>query len=147
MKKQILILSTLAIFTSTYAQDLAQNEVPSVILNQFNKSFPVASDIDWEMEGTLYNVEFETDYNVDNEIWFNKKGEIVKYKSDFAIDKLPKKVKETLKKNFSEYNIDDLEQISEPGKIVYKMELNSFLKQDWDIIIDKNGTILNQIAD
>lgn len=147
MKKQIFILGALAIFNTTFAQELPQSSVPSVIVNQFNRHFPKAIDVEWEMKGTLYNVEFETGWNVDHEIWYNEKGEIVKHKEDYAESKLPKAVKNTIQTTFKGYAIDDLEQISEQGKVVYKMELNSLMKQDWDVVIDAKGTILNKIAD
>lgn len=147
MKKQIFIIGVLAIFSATYAQDLPQSSVPSVIVNQFNRHFPKATDVDWEMKDNLYNVEFETGWNVDHEVWYNAKGEVIKHKEDIAESKLPKAVKNSIQSQFKGYTIDDLEQISEQGKVVYKMELNSLLKQDWNVVIDAKGTILNKIAD
>ncbi|KQB43796.1 DUF2874 domain containing protein [Flavobacterium daejeonense] len=147
MKKQIFILGVLAIFSFTNAQDLAQNNVPSIIVNQFNAHFPKATDIDWEMDGTNYKVDFETNWNTDHEIWYNSKGKIIRHKEDISEAKLPKAVKNTLKSSFKGYSIDDIEQISENGKMVYKMELNSLLQQDWNVVIDAKGTIINKIAD
>ncbi|HJS01174.1 MAG TPA: PepSY-like domain-containing protein [Flavobacterium sp.] len=147
MKKQIFILGALAIFSATSAQDLPQSSILSVIVNQFNSHFPKATDVEWEMQGILYNVEFETGWNVDHEVWYNNKGEIVKHKEDIPQNKLPKAVKNKLKSAFNGYTIDDLEQISEQGKVVYKMEMNSLLQQDWDVVMDAKGTIINKIAD
>ena len=46
MKKQVLLLGTLlGIQLLGHGQDIPQNEVPSVIVNQFNVQFPKATDI------------------------------------------------------------------------------------------------------
>lgn len=147
MKKQIFTLAALSIFSITMAQDIPTSQVPSVILNQFNKDFSKATDVEWEMESNLYNVDFETGWNIDHEVWYNAEGKIIKHKEDIAVKELPKSVKNKIKTAFDGYSIDDLERITDNGKIVYKMELNSLLKQDWDVVLDANGNVLSKIAD
>ena len=147
MKKQLLIIGAFSSIGFTQAQDIAQSQVPSIILNQFNAEFAKASDIEWEKEGEFFSVEFETGWNVDHEIWYNAKGEMVKHKEGISSKELPKAVKDKLKADFNKLSIDDLEQISENGKVVYKMELNSLWNQDWDVVMDANGTVLSKKAD
>ncbi|AEL25880.1 PepSY-like domain-containing protein [Cyclobacterium marinum] len=147
MKKQLLIIGAFSLFGFTQAQDISQDQVPSLILNQFKADYAKASDIEWEKEGEFYSVEFETGWNVDHEIWYNAGGDLVKHKEDIPTKELPIQVKEKIKEEFSNYSIDDLERISEEGKVVYKMELNSIWKQDWEVVIDAEGGILNKVAD
>lgn len=147
MKKQIFTLAALSIFGITMAQDISTSQVPSVILNQFNKDFSKATDVDWEMEGNLYNVDFEMGWNIDHEVWYNAEGKITKHKEDIALKELPKVVSSRINTDFKGYNIDDLERITENGKVVYKMELNSLLNQDWDVVVDASGKVLSKIAD
>ncbi|WP_026955063.1 PepSY-like domain-containing protein [Algoriphagus vanfongensis] len=147
MKKQILLVATLTIVGLTQAQDLLTQQVPSVILNQFQTEYPKASDIDWEIKGDLYQVEFETGWNVDHEIWYNAEGKILKHKEDISEDDLPKAVKDKIKADFKGYSLDDLERITDKGTIVYKLELNALTKQDFDLVIDAKGMILSKKAD
>ena len=64
MNKQILSIGVaLLIGSIAQAQDIPQSQVPSIIVNKFNKEFPKASDIEWEMDGNLYNVDFEMGWN------------------------------------------------------------------------------------
>ncbi|HLU84891.1 MAG TPA: PepSY-like domain-containing protein [Vicingaceae bacterium] len=148
MKKQILILSAaLAISLSAQAQDIPQSQVPSVILNQFNKQFPKATDVEWEMDGNLYNVDFEIGWNIDHEVWYNAEGKIVKHKEDISKSELPKAVNDRIQADFSGYSIDDLERITDNGKVIYKMELNALTQTDWDIVIDSEGKVISKIAD
>lgn len=148
MKKQILIFS--ALLASAFclqAQDIAQSQVPSVIVNKFHKQFPKATDIEWEMDGFLYNVDFEIGWNTDHEIWYDAEGKIVKHKEDISKSELPETVSKGIQTNFNGYTIDDLERITDNGNVFYKMELNSLLKEDWDVVMDADGKVLSKIAD
>lgn len=147
IKTQILIIAALSIFSFSQAQDVPQSQVPSVILNAFTSQFPKATDVEWEMSGSLYQVEFEIGWNVDHEVWYNDSGKIVKHKEDISKKELPKVVRNTIKTDFRGYTIDDLERITENGKVVYKMELNSLIHQDWDIVIDADGKVISKMAD
>src|SRR5699024_6696468 len=63
MKKVVLCLVVFAIVCVTskaVAQDIPQNQVPSVILNHFQQNFSKASDVEWEKDWDNYKVEFET---------------------------------------------------------------------------------------
>ncbi|MAX79078.1 MAG: hypothetical protein CL843_02755 [Crocinitomicaceae bacterium] len=148
MKKQILILSTaLTINLSIQAQDIPQSQVPSIILNQFNKQFPKATDVEWEMDSNFYNVDFEIGWSTDHEIWYNAEGKMVKHKEDISKSELPKAVNNRIQADFSGYSIDDLERITDNGKVIYKMELNALTQTDWDIVIDSEGKVISKIAD
>lgn len=148
MKKQILILSAaLAISLSAQAQDIPQTQVPSVILNQFNKQFPKATDVEWEKDGNFYSVDFEIGWNIDHEIWYNAEGKLVKHKEDISKSELPKAVNDRIQADFNGYSIDDLERLTDNGKVIYKMELNALTQTDWDIVIDSEGKVISKIAD
>lgn len=148
MKKQILILGvTIAIASIVRAQDIPQSQVPSVIVNEFNKQFPKATDVEWEMVDNFYNVDFEIGWNTDHEVWYNTEGKIVKHKEDISKSELPKAVNDRIRADFSSHSINDLERISDNGQIIYKMELNALTKPDWEIVIDSEGKILSKIAD
>ena len=141
----ILMICTLAILG--YAQDIPQNQVPSAILNQFNSQFPDASNVEWEMKGDLYNAEFEIGWIMDHQVWYNAAGEMVKHKEDISPDELPETVSNRIKTDFNGYTIEDLKRITDKGVVVYKMELNSSQQQDWDVVIDVKGDVVNKKAD
>lgn len=148
MKKLFLIFGTIIASASTlHAQDISQSQVPSVVVNEFNKEFPKATDLEWEMDGSLYNVEFEVGWNIEHEVWYNAEGKMLKHKEEISISELPKAVSNRIQTDFSGYSIDDLERITDNGKIVYKMELKSLMQTDWDIVINSEGKVLSKIAD
>lgn len=148
MKKKILIIAAVIGITFTsQAQDILQSQIPAVILNQFNSQFPKATDVEWEMDGSNYTVEFELNWNIDHEVWYNTEGKIVKHKEDISSSDLPKVVNERIQTDFSGYSIDDVERITDNGVVVYKMELNHLMQQDWDVVIDASGNVLSKMAD
>ena len=111
---QLVAISFLSIGT-IFAQDVPTSQVPSVIINNFKKEFPKAHDIDWEMQGDLYNVDFEIEWFTDYEAWFNAQ--------------------------YKEYRIEDAKKIIENGVETYKVELEKW-DEDFDVIYSKNGNLI-----
>ena len=147
MKKQILTVAALLISGFISAQDIPKSQVPSVVSNQFEKTFPNATDVEWEMKRDTYKVDFEVS-NIDHAMWYTSTGELIKHKEDITVADLPKAVSDKINTSFSGYSIDDLERISVTGgDVIYKMELNATLQQDWDVTFNAEGKILSQKAD
>ena len=148
MKKQILIFSAaLAIASASQAQDIAQDRVPSVIANALSSQFPNAANVEWEKDTEFYKAEFEVDKDLEHEIWYTADGEVVKHEKEIAENELPKAVSDKIKADFKGLSIDDLELITDNGKEVYKIELSSWFKQDWEVEMSADGSILSKVAD
>lgn len=128
------------------AQDIAQKDVPSAIVNQFKKAYPNARDVEWEKKGDLYEVEFETGIDKDHEIYYNKSGEIVRHKEELMPAELPDAVKNTIAKSFADYHMDDIDKISADGKVVYVVELKS-TSNKWEVTFSEKGDILRRKPD
>ncbi len=127
--------------TSLFAQDVPENQVPSVILNTFKKEFPKASDIEWEREGELYNVDFEIGYFTDYEAWFDASGKLIKYSEEISEKDLPQAVKDTVKKQFDGYRIDDVEKITENNIETYRVEIEKGNDERY-VTFSKNGKLI-----
>ncbi|AWW28690.1 hypothetical protein DN752_00220 [Echinicola strongylocentroti] len=148
MKKHILLFIVAGAFTATLAnaQDIAQKQVPSVILNKFHSDFPDAKDMEWEMKGAQYQVEFETGWWTEHEAWYTSEGEQVKHIEEIATKDLPNAVQNTVSKQFEGYAIDDSKRITENNKSIYLLDLDS-RRQDWEVLIDPSGQVVSQRAD
>jgi len=148
MKKLILTASIFALFSNQIsAQDIRPNDIPSVIRNNFQKSFPKASDIDWELKGNLYEVEFETGLlGDDHTAIYSADGRLIKHEEEISKSDLPKTVLASINKSFSEYRIDDVKKITESRKVIYKTELKNY-SQEWKVIFDAQGRILQKMED
>lgn len=140
MKKILLITTGLFYSIVAFAQDIRSNEVPSLVLNSFHKTFPKALEEEWEFKNNLYKVEFEIDRN-DHEAWLDNEGNIMKQKQDMQAKELPKAVSGTIKTNYKGYRIDDVEKIITGTKTVYKVELKKGLNEQ-DVFFDPSGKVV-----
>lgn len=142
MKKLFLLLTLLGAVTISAAQDLHKRQVPSVVLNQFEKQFPKAKEVEWEKSGELYKVEFETNWSNDHDVWYNAEGKMVKHKEELSSRNLPKSIQEYLSKEYKYYKIDDVERITENDEVIYKVEVE---RRDREIklLFHEDGSLIN----
>lgn len=144
--KNIILITTLCLFSfGAFAQDIPQSQVPSVIINSFKQGFPKASDVEWELKGGLYEVEFENGF-VEYKARYNNSGKLTWLKHDIKPNELPAEVNAVIQKEFSGYRISDTEKIDEQGTVTYKMELKK-MNEEWKVIFDSKGKLLSKIED
>lgn len=141
-------LFALTLFSNTVlAQRVSQSQVPSVIVNSFQKSFPKAYDVEWKLKGEHYKVEFEIGLlGTDHDAWYDKTGKLIRHKEEISKSDLPQKVVAKINSDFKDYRVDDVEKITEGDKVIYKIELKSF-SEEWKVSFDAEGAILSKVAD
>jgi len=149
MKRSILIGFVALLFNANVSlgQDIPQNQVPSLVINNFHKSFPKAADAEWEQQGDLYKVEFETGLlSIDHDAWYDKAGKLTEHKEEISKGDLPQKVLTTIKRDFNDYRIDDVKKITKGNSIAYTLELKSFT-EELKVAFDGNGNVLSKALD
>ena len=142
--KTKLILAIALLFlgtTSTFAQDLTESQVPTVIVNNFKKEFPKAKDIEWQKKGGQYNVDFEIGWGVDFEAWFSESGNLIKYKQEISEADLPQAIKDAIKKEYAGFRIDDAKKIVKNGVDTYKVELEKG-QDERKLVFSKDGKVI-----
>jgi len=149
MKKHLIFgLAAVLFFTSiAVAQDIPQSQVPAEVVSSFQKAFPDARDVEWEMDGNLYKVEFEIGMRqLDHDAWYNDAGQLLKHQEEISKNSLPKQVAAGVKQEFKGYRIEDVEKITEGDKVTYKLEVKSSM-EEWKLTLDSNGKVLTKVAD
>lgn len=148
--KRVFLIGSLALISfanTAFGQEIPQSQVPSLIVNNFQQTFPKTFDVEWELKGDLYEVEFETGLlGTDHEAWYDKTGKLVKHKEEISKSDLPQKVSAKINSEFSAYRVEDVKRITESDKVTYTLELKSFT-EEWKVMFDKEGAILSKIAD
>lgn len=149
MKNLIFFFATLFCSVSILqAQDISKSQVPSVLLNEFSRLYPQASDVEWELENEFYQVEFEDPKDFDHVISFYEDGQISTHHFEIAVRELPKKIIDKIKKEYPDYKLEEAEKLIDQVRGThYKIELNSLLKQDYEIWMDENGNVEQKIVD
>jgi uncharacterized membrane protein YkoI len=139
-------IAALALFATAAvsAQDLSANQIPSDLNSNFQKAYPNATDVEWEKEGMNYKVEFDND-KMENEIWYSEDGSIVKSEIEITENDLPSAISTMLKKNYSEYKVDEVDLINENGKKMYEIELEKWFSEDKKILVTENGELISEM--
>lgn len=146
MKTKILMTGiAIALFNVIgFAQKIEQGNVPSAIVNTFQKDHPRATDIEWERDRENYKVDFEIgDSKQDHVAWYSKDGDLIKHKMEITYNQLPVKVAAKLESDFTDFKTDDIYKIDEGGKTKYKIELKKG-KEEQKVIFDENGNLLKK---
>jgi hypothetical protein len=126
---------------SLFAQDVSESQVPSVILNNFKKAFPKASDVEWERQGEQYNVDFEIGFFNDYEAWFDASGKMIKYSEDISKSDVPQAIKESIKKQFDGFRIDDADKITENKVDTFLIEIEKG-NDERKLLFSKDGKLI-----
>ena len=122
--KAIQLIAVFFLGTSMiFAQDMPESQVPSVVLNKFKAEFPKASDVEWELKGQEYNVEFEIGWFSDYEAWFTSTGQLLRYTEEISKGDLPTAVTDAVSKQYVDFTIDDAKKLVENGVVSYSVEI------------------------
>jgi hypothetical protein len=141
----LLLIATAITVGCVEAQDIPRSEVPSVVANAFQVAFPQATDVEWELQGDQYKVDFEIG-RADHDVWFDKEGKTIKHKEEIAASDLPAAVTTAIRKDFSAYRVEDVEKIEEQGNVSYEMELDGS-PTDLKVVFSADGKILRKTND
>lgn len=146
--KLISILAILLVSTSTmFGEKIHKSAVPSLIINNFNKQFPRASDVEWKMENDIYKVEFEVGlFKNDHTVWYDSYGNTMMHKAEISKRDLPKAINSTISTEFKGHRVSDVKRITKQTDTTYTMELKRF-DEEWKVSIDSKGNIISKIPD
>ena len=117
-------IAALILFTTmtVNAQDVKNEEIPKNLKSQFEKEYPNATEIEWEKENNLFNVEFDIDEK-EQEIWYDDSGNIIKTEHELEEADLPEAIRSKIKSSYSAFKIDDIEMKKENDEVTYEIEL------------------------
>jgi len=151
MKHMRNIVAVASIFCTSLAlsQDIRQSEVPSHVLELFQKEYPKAYDIEWEMDGANYKVEFEIGLiGKDNKVWYDRSGKVLRKKEELSQSDFPKHVLAKVNEKYpltEGYRLEEIDKITEGKDVVYVVEVNGVRK--WKAVFDEKGSFINQTPD
>lgn len=118
-------------------KDIAESEVPSVVKNAFASEYPEAKEVDWEMKGEDYEVDFEVN-NVDFALLIDGSGNIIMSKEEITKEDLPTAVTSGISKNFADLELDEVQKVEKDGKTYYQVEFDDTFR-DKEVVFTANG--------
>ncbi len=146
LMKTLKIVMLLLFATSLVsAQDLKLNEVPEAVKAAFAKENLKGTAIEWERDMENYKVEFDVGL-MEHEIWYTPSGTVIKKEQDITETDLPANVRKEIQAKYAKYRVDDVEMKWQDNQTTYKVELEKG-KEDWEVVFDANGKIINARKD
>ncbi|MBF9255118.1 PepSY-like domain-containing protein [Pontibacter sp. 172403-2] len=131
-------------FTSCQGEDVAPQDVPSVVTNTLMSAFPNATDLDWEKKNGSYEADFDID-TVDYEALLDASGKMLQVKHEITEVQLPETVKNTISQNYKDTRIDDAEMVEKGSDKYYQVELESS-GPDQKLVFSADGVVQTDIS-
>ena len=131
---------------SIFAQDMNPDNVPSNLKQNFQKSFPQATDVEWEMDGQSYKVEFDMNRN-EHEIWYATDGTTTRTEQELTEAELPQTIKTAISGSYAGYKVDSIEKTTVNGSSTYEVELEKGWNNEKDVVFNEGGKVLSEMID
>lgn len=100
------------------------------VINEFKRMYPDAFDVEWEWQGTNWEVSFETGKRpngIEHEAWYDTDGNWIRTETDLLLANVPQNIKDYLAADptyGNAYNTDhDVDYIQTPDGEYYRFEL------------------------
>lgn len=141
---RLIIVSIFAVFVvSVSAQQKEGSKVPENVVKAFQKAYPQAKDISWDMEGKNYEANYKENDNKYSVI-IDEEGTILETESEISISNLPSGVIKYINDNYEDYKFSGAAKIVDnKGNIKYEAEIKNG-KLSKDVMFDKEGKPLHQ---
>ena len=147
MKNKIMLVLFLGVFTLATCQEKNHKSAPDVVKKTFQKMYPGEDDPDWHIDANgnyesnfkIKGIHYRADYSPDGN-WIETEN---------SIDKkdLHKIIQKKIKKNYSEYEITEVERVEHHAKgIFYDVEFKQKGKNK-DVEFNAEGEVLNAPKD
>lgn len=146
--KLILASVALLIGTAASAQNLLPEQVPAPVKSAFDKAFTLPMDVEWDLKGTQYKVEFETGlFFTDHEVWYDATGKMLRHEEEVSASDLPAAITTAINSEFPGYRVDDTERITVDGVVSYVVEVKMKGQSEWKVAYDASGKQLQKMQD
>ena len=144
MKKIIIILFAAILGTISKAQEVSNVVAPTAVANTFQKKFPNATNVKWEMEDMK---NYEANFKMNKKEYsalFNILGTCLETEMKIKNSELPPIVKEALNKQFSGYKIKEAEKVEKVLSAVgYEVELSKG-EEKLEVYISAEGEVISK---
>lgn len=148
MRKLLILLAAASICSAAYAGPVMDDDIakaPKKVEKAFQKMYPGAKDIEWELKRDIYAVDFKID-GKDVEAYFNAEGTWLKSKEDVSASSVPAAVKKAVKEAYPDFRIEDYDLVKDArGNEFYSVEIEKESKDgdtELTVRVLANGKIL-----
>lgn len=103
-----------------------KTDVPQIVKQAFEQKMPNAKDVEWEYnsDDKLWEVEYKTG-RAEFTSAFDENGIWVETEKEINFSKLPKAIKATLKADYSDYKVEEVEVVETLEGTFYEVEVKT----------------------
>ncbi len=124
------------------AAKIKEKNVPQIVKDAFQKQFPGATEVEWEMENGSYEAEFDLN-EVDHSALINTSGQIMETEVEIETAQLPAMVQDYLKSAYSGKKVKEAFMITDANnKVTYEVEIKGK-----ELLFDGQGKLLSTSKD
>ncbi len=149
--KKIILTSVLALFIlSANAQEKNEHSkcckkivVPESVKKAFSDKYPEVKKVKWDLEKPgQYEAEFKL-AKVKTSVLIDENGAVLEVENEINRKDLPQAVQNTLKTDFSGYEIEEVEKVVANGVVTYEMDAEQG-NEEFELVFDVNGKLLSK---
>lgn len=134
----ILVVALFSVFVISCCNQ-QKIEAPEKVLASFEKMFPAATDIKWEMENeNEWEAEFEMD-GKEVSACFSSDGEWIE--TEYEVETLPETIETIVNETYPGFKIEEIEIVETPDFNGYEIELEKG-EEELEIMVTNQGEIL-----
>ena len=144
MKKTMFVLLTAALMSNAAcAQKISADKVPAAVSTAFKTKFPSATKINWEMEKSEYEANFNLN-GVETSANFDNTGKWLETETEIKTSALPTAIQSTLAKDFAGFKVNEASKIeSVKNGNCYEAEVEKG-EETFDVLLTAEGKVLNK---
>jgi hypothetical protein len=144
MKKYFFIgIITFLYANITMGQEIKTEQVPANIISAFQNKFPNAKDVEWEMD----NSDFEVNFEIGEVEWsakYDPSGKLVETENEIKVSQLPQNVRQSIESEYPNCKIEEAEQATlADNSVVYEVEVEKD-KKTYEVQVSTDGKILKK---
>lgn len=127
----------------TMGQKIKPEQVPSNIISALQIKFPNAKDIEWEMD----NSDFEVNFEIGKVEWsakFDSSGKLLETEYEIKVPQLPQNVRQAIEGEYPNCKIEEAEKATlADNLVVYEVEVKKD-KKIFEVQVSADGKILKK---
>lgn len=143
-----IFIITLVLCTFFFAACGQNSDVPSKVKTAFKNKISNAKNLEWEFdkEDNLWEAEYKIN-NTEYTSVFTKEGSWIETEHSIKHSDLPQAVKNTLKADYPEYEIEEIEFVETPEGKYYELEVeleNENKEVEYELLIKADGKVVKK---
>ena len=146
MKKVLLIVAALALLVSAACEKYDDGRPSKDVRSEFSRMYPDAWDVEWDYEGTCWEVSFETGKRpngIEHTALYDKDGGWIRTSTEILLSAVPENIKSYLAASeFGSARItdNDAEYIETPSGNFYRFDMSAGGERI-EVDVNENGDV------